>query len=153
MSAVLVLPALLAGCGSGVDVATPELSAADAETCAALVDSLPDTLAGEERRDIDSADAPGAAWGDPPLVLTCGVDRPAEWQPDAACTDMGGVGWFVPEEQLTDPSAAVTATALTHTPYVSLVVPARYRSQGIDAALTELAGPLREHLEAGDPCV
>ena len=53
---------------------------------------------------------------------------------------LGTSGWFI------------TATALTTTPYVSLHVPAEERAAGVDTMLTELAGPLKATLEAGEPC-
>ena len=144
----------LSACGSSkVQINSPDLSRTDAEACTALVEALPDTLGGELRRSVDPEDAPGAAWGDPAYVLTCGVARPDEWAPDSECSDIGGVGWFVPLDELEDQRVDLTATALTHTPYVSLVVPSRYRSEGLDLALSELAPHLKQHLEAGEPCL
>ena len=43
--------------------------------------------------------------------------------------------------------------ALSLTPYVEVEVPARYRTDGIDRALAELAPVLQEHLAAGRPCL
>lgn len=156
LGAVLVATflGLLAGCGTTkVPVDTPDMSQADAALCEALTDALPDTLSGELRRTIDPFEAPGAAWGDPAYVLTCGVPRPGAMPEAAGCLDVGGVGWYVDEDALEDPRVDITATALTHTPYVALEVPARYRTDGFDSALAELAPVLTEHLVAGEPCL
>lgn len=152
VAACLLLP-LLGACGSDtVKVESADLGTADEAACRALVKALPDELSGEPRRPIDPADAPGAAWGDPAYVLTCGVPKPSDYSRDATCNDLGGVGWFVPEEQLSDLRGDVIATALTLTPYAELQVPARYRTNGIDSALAELAPILRANLKAGEPC-
>jgi hypothetical protein len=145
---------VVGGCGSDtVWIDVPDLDGADAAACADLVAALPDTLGGEARREVDPDDAPGAAWGDPAYVLTCGVPRPEDVPQDALCNDIGGVGWYLPDDELRDLREDVTATALTHTPYVSLEVPSRYRTEGLDAALAELAPVLREHLAEGESCL
>ncbi|KWX09858.1 hypothetical protein TR74_07120, partial [Carbonactinospora thermoautotrophica] len=40
-----------------------------------------------------------AAWGDPPIVLRCGVPVPAAYQPTSQVVTINGVDWF--PEQLT----------------------------------------------------
>ena len=145
---------LLAACSPGrVQIDDLDLSEADRETCAALVEDLPDTLAGEERRSIDPEDALGAAWGDPAYVLTCGVPAPAAYEPTAECSVIEGVGWYVTDDQLTDPRVDATPIALSLTPYVQVQVPSDYRTEGIDRALAELAPVLQEHLTDGLSCL
>lgn len=155
-SVVLTLlgPAALSACSpEKIEVKAPELSDADARACTTLVEALPDTLAGELRRPVDPEGAPGAAWGDPAYVLTCGVDRPGSYTRDAPCSVVRGVGWFVPAGQLGDLRVEATASALTHTPHVELLIPARHRNDGVDQALAELAPVIKEHLVAGEPCL
>ena len=145
---------LLASCSSSeVPIDEHDLSEADRATCKALVDDLPDTLAGELRRPVDPEDALGAAWGDPAYVLTCGVPEPSDYEPTAECNVVRGVGWYVTDDQLSDMRVDVTPIALTHTPYVELLVPSRYRTEGIDRALAELAPVLKEHLGKGLSCL
>jgi len=94
---------LLAGCGGGpVDVAGPAPSAADAEACAPFLDALPDEVAGEERREVDPGDRSFAAWGDPAIVLACGVPMPSGYQPGATCMRADDVDWYIPDTQLDD---------------------------------------------------
>jgi len=138
---------LLAGCGSDtVPIDAAPLPADDADACADLVDALPDTLAGEPRRAVEPADAPGAAWGDPAIVLTCGVGVPADYAPASTCVGVRGVGWFAPDEALEDHGSDLVMTALTHHPRVSVQVPPEHR--GSDEVLTALSRPISRTLPA-----
>jgi hypothetical protein len=145
-------PALLvASCsGGGVPVEAPAVGGSDAAACADLVDALPDTLAGEPRREVEPADSAAAAWGEPAIVLTCGVDEPAAYDDFASCIEVDDTGWFTPEESLSDPDVDLVVTELTHRPRVSLLVPAEHRGQ--DSVLAGVAGPVRETLERASRC-
>ncbi|WP_162260779.1 DUF3515 domain-containing protein [Nocardioides sp. Soil805] len=134
-----------AGCSDQPDLR--DLSGGEASACADLVDALPDTLAGVAMTDSDERTA---AWGE--IELTCGVDRPEEYDEYAPCLEIRNVGWFVPDAELEDLGGDATATALTHTPYVALHVPAAERDAGVDQMLTELAQPVRSELEPTEPC-
>lgn len=149
---LLAVLAGLSGCGDQVRVSVPELSAEERERCDALLAALPQTLLGGERRETTPAGAPGAAWGDPAVVLLCGAEEPAEYDEFSACTEVDRVGWFVPDQQLRDPQADVTLTAMSHSPRVQLQIPAERRDQGADAAMTGLAPLVHEHLEQTSPC-
>ena len=153
VSAVLAT-VLLSACSPGrVQIDEPDLPGADRAACEALVDDLPDTLAGEPRRSVDPDDALGAAWGDPAYVLTCGVAEPSDYEPTAECNVVRGVGWYVPEDQLSDLTEDATAIALSLTPYVEVLVPEDHRTEGIDRALAELAPVLKKHLGEGLSCL
>jgi hypothetical protein len=148
-----VLALASAGCSSTTTIEDLDLSEADRATCETLVADLPETLAGQDRVDVEPADALGAAWGDPAYVLTCGVPEPDDYEPTAECNVIDGVGWYVPDDQLSDLSADATPIALSLRPYVEVSVPADYRTEGIDRALAELAPALREHLGEGLSCL
>ncbi|MGF9756727.1 DUF3515 domain-containing protein [Microvirga sp. 0TCS3.31] len=143
----------LAGCSSAPRIDDAELSAVDRAACESLVADLPDTLAGLDRRDVEPADALGAAWGDPAYVLTCGVPEPGDYEPTAECNVIAGVGWYVTDDQLSDLSEDATPIALSLRPYVEVSVPADYRTEGIDRALAELAPALKEYLAEGLSCL
>ena len=152
-SAVLLL-SLTACSPDAVTIEAYDLSAADRTTCQALVDDLPDTLAGQARTSLDAnSDGLGAAWGDPAYVLTCGVPEPGAYEPTDECNVIADVGWWVPDDQMQDLGEDAGAIALSLTPYVEVKVPARYRTDGIDRALAELAPALEEHLAAGRSCL
>ena len=153
-SATVPLLVALAACSPGkVTIDDPDLPSADRATCEALVADLPDTLGGELRRPVEPDDALGAAWGDPAYVLTCGVQEPSGYEPTAECNDVKGVGWYVTDDQAGDLRVDATPVALTRTPLVQLLVPARYRTDGVDRALAELAPVLKKHLAEGLDCL
>ena len=95
----MLLTAALTGCSAlpGGSDDLPDLSGEEAAACADLVDALPDPLAGE---DLAGSDDRTASWGG--IELTCGVEEPEAYDEYAACLEVGGVGWFVPESELED---------------------------------------------------
>ena len=145
---------LLAGCGGGstgpVEIDSPRLSAADQRACAQLLDSLPARFEGRSARKVTPADAPGAAWGDPPITLTCGVGVPASFDRLSQCVLVNGVGWYVPEDEANGGDA--TFTAVGYRPRVALHVPGEDQPEGGAAALADLAAPVRQHLRLVKPC-
>ncbi len=142
----------LTGCSSGPpEIDTPELSAVDARTCRDLVDDLPGTLAGEEQVETTGDTAYGAAWGDPAIVLTCGVG-PADLSESPPCAEVDGVGWLVPPDELAGDRDA-TFTADGYRPRIRLEVPDDYLPEGGASALAELAEPVKQHLEKVERCL
>ena len=70
---------------------------AEREACESLVEALPDRVADQPRRET-YGNPLGAAWGDPAIVLRCGVGTPEGYDKFAACQIVNGLDWFVPEE-------------------------------------------------------
>jgi hypothetical protein len=94
--------------------------------CARLVDYLPPTLAGNASRVISPRSPLVHVWGDPPIVLRCGVPRPAGYDPASAeATVVNGVHWF--QQIGTDD---VTWTAIRRGVNLELTVPKSYDAQG-----------------------
>jgi hypothetical protein len=125
----------LAGCAAGpYDAAAPPDAegVGDLTGCPDFMASLPDTLAGEERREVTGGDDRVAAWGDPAIVLTCGVPQPADFTRTSTCIEANGTGWFVPDSILTsdDQSRDVTMTAVGFRPRVEIRLPGDYRPDG-----------------------
>jgi hypothetical protein len=140
------------GCSSEPpEIDAPTLSAADARACRELVDALPDTLADHDRVDAAGDTEYGAAWGDPPIVLTCGVG-PMDLSDVPSCAEVDGVGWLVPPDQAEGGKDA-TFTADGYRPRVRLHVPEVYLPEGGAAALTELAGPIKQNLKLVERCL
>ena len=137
----------------------PDLSASDAAACRDFVDALPDTLADEERGEVTPSDAPAAAYGDPAIVVTCGVEVPEDFDATAQCEVVNGVGWYLPPDQYDDPDADLTITAVGWRPRVAVLVPDDYRGDDQGAAsdtaaavLAELTDPVRDHLTEAAEC-
>jgi Protein of unknown function (DUF3515) len=135
-----------------VDIDSPPVDDQDFETCKAFLADLPRRLTGEEGRKVNPAAALGRAWGDPAIVVQCGVGLPEEFDETSHCEVANGVGWFVPEDQVDDQDADLLLTASGYTPVVSVAVAADYRPEGSAAVLAELAAPVKEHLELVDSC-
>ncbi len=133
-------------------IESPQLGAEDRAACEALLDDLPETLVDEERRLVAPAAARGAAWGDPPLVLTCGVDEPDEFDEFSLCIEANGIGWFVPPSQ-EEEGVDVTITTVGHSPRVSVEIPGEYRPNGLASVMATLAPVVEAHLELVDPCL
>jgi hypothetical protein len=114
---------------------TPEAEAA----CPDLMGQLPLELAGEPSRRVDSATPYAYAWGDPPTVLVCGVERPEGFLRTSGLIQINGVQWFV---DTSDPRTTVW-TAVDREVYVEVQVPAESDSAGI----TELTVPMGEVLD------
>lgn len=144
--------ALATGCGGPVEVDVPDLAAADAAVCDAFTADLPDTLAEKERVEIEPADAPAAAYGDPAIVVRCGVDEPAGFDLTSSCEVANGVGYYIPDEQYEDQGLDLTITTAGYTPRVEIVVPDDYRPNAGAAAMAALAPLVDEHLTLVEPC-
>lgn len=69
------------------------------EPCAQVLDALPVQLDGQNPRKVFVAQT--VAWGDPPVILTCGVARPSGLVAGstAPVLDVSGVEWFVEDQK------------------------------------------------------
>ena len=137
---------LTVGCSdSPPEIHAPELSAADAQACRDFVADLPDTLAGEESVEVTGDTEYGAAWGDPAIVLTCGVDQPSDFTDASTCIEVGEVGWYVPDDVFKamfdgDETTDIPMTEMNYRPRIHVLIPGEYRPDGF----TNVAGALAE---------
>ena len=126
-----------------VPPAPPEATA----PCEAVMRALPLELAGEQSRPVDSDSPFVYAWGEPPVVLVCGVDRPAGWVVGASAIQINGVQWFV---DTADPETTVWTT-VDRPVYVEVALPASVDSAPVTALTTGLAQalPFQEPVPGG----
>jgi hypothetical protein len=117
--------------------------------CRELLARLPPAVADQGRRDVSPADAPGAAWGAPPITLVCGVDEPAGFDDVASCLTVNGVDWYIPPEQLEE-EGDLTMTTVHRKVSVEVQLPAAYFPPA--TALADLARPVRQSIPAIDQC-
>jgi hypothetical protein len=119
-----------------VDVppATPQADA----SCPALMSTLPLELAGEPSRRVGSDTPYAYAWGDPPIVLVCGVDRPAGFVVGVSAIQINGVQWFV---DTSDPESTVWTT-IDRPVYVRITLPAEVDSAPVTALTPQIAAAL-----------
>lgn len=142
----------MAACGTGpVSVEGHDHPTEAALPCASLIDGLPESVAGVQRRDVEPADAPAAAWGDPAIVLRCGVPRPEGLDKFATCQEADGVGWYVPEEQVTGSPLPLTITTVDREVFVEVFLPEKYWPPAV--AMIDLAPAISGALEQTSPCV
>ena len=113
------------------------------------MDDLPHRVSERARRETKGSPL-GAAWGDPAIVLRCGVGTPEGYEPGSPCQRVNGVDWFVPEDQIDDQGDDVRADH--HRPDADRRggVPSDYRPP--DAVMVDLADAIKEHTEVVEPC-
>ena len=129
----------------------PQLTGPEQSTCSDLVAALPATVDGAQRRDVAPPDAPGAAWGDPPIRLRCGVPDPEGFDDFATCHQTNGVGWYIPEEQVTGSAEPVTMTTIGRDVNVEVSLPVEHFPPA--AAMVDLAEAIKATTTMVDPCV
>lgn len=135
--------ALLAGCGGTVRVDSYPTAADSHVDCVGLLGDPPRTVAGQPYRHVEGRVA--AAWGDPPIILRCGVEKPAALRPDSQCHEVNGVGWLA-EKQGDD----WLFTTIGRKHHVSLEVPSDYAPAG--DALADIADVVARHDPVVEPC-
>ncbi len=124
-------------------VPVPDVTPEADELCPGLMADLPLELAGEPSRRVDSDTLHAYAWGEPPTVLVCGVDRPDGFTVSSGLIQINGVQWFV---DTSDPEVTVW-TAVDRPVYVEVQVPSSSDSAGV----TELTVPIAANLDQRDP--
>jgi hypothetical protein len=130
---------------------TAPLDARTERICDELLEALPTTVDGAERRELRPADAPAAAWGDPAIVLRCGIARPPGLDEFATCQEADGVGWYVPEKQITGQPRPITMTTIGRAVFVQVSLPEEHWPPA--AAMVDLAPAVREAVPQLAPCV
>lgn len=122
-----------------VTASPPPATGDPAHLCPDLVAALPATVADGHRRPVSGTPATRVvAWDDPPIVLRCGVARPASLVPGSPVITVQGVDWD------TYPlGGAVRWTAVNRRVYVEVLVPDSYQGQG--AIIATLAPAIAQH--------
>lgn len=94
LAALVLCPGILSSCADPqVDVTPVDSPPA---SCAAVLAALPATIDGHDRRRVTkAARASARAWGDPAIVLRCGVGRPASYTPTGDCLVIDEIEWYV----------------------------------------------------------
>ncbi|WP_405869128.1 MULTISPECIES: DUF3515 domain-containing protein [unclassified Streptomyces] len=151
---VFGLPALAAvlitatGCSSADDSAravVPGPGAKVTKLCHNLDKVLPSKVDGLNRQDPEPASALTAGWGDPAIILRCGVERPSKMtDPEADGVEVDGVGWLL--EKRDDGSFRFTTTL--RKAYVEVSIPKDRTGDGM-APLVDLAPAVKKAIPEG----
>ncbi len=131
---------------SGTDetVAVPVPDQRVAAYCAALHARLPSKVDGLPRHDLKPRSDLTAGWGDPSIVLRCGVPRPGvDADPDADGVDVDGVGWVIEREA----GGVFRLTTTLRKAYVEVTLPRKYADDL--GPLTDLAGAVKKTIPEG----
>jgi hypothetical protein len=126
--------AVLAGCGSSGSTAVAPAPDAAQPACAQLTGRLPDRVLDKSRNQLAVTGA--ASWGDPAIVLRCGV-RPAGPTSDP-CLEADGLDWVFTETK--DQFRFVT---FGRTPAVEVQIPSTVDRTAASGALVDLADAVR----------
>jgi hypothetical protein len=150
-TSALLAVAGLAGCGGNdVHVDGFAVGSGDRAACRQLLSSLPAELDDQSRR-TTTGSTYAAAWGDPAIVLRCGV-APPEGSAGDPCITRNGIGWTVPPGQADDLGADLVMTLAFRHPVVQVRVPASYRPNGPSAVMADLDAVVRGHTVAHGTC-
>lgn len=146
--AVVGLLGLLVGCSAGpVSVDPVDAAPADRDACTQLRDALPGQVLDQQPRPVtpDEAAATTAAWGDPAIVLRCGVAPPEALKRSSPCLEIENVGWFA------EPGAdGYRFTTIDRPTNVEVSVPEEYVPES--GPLVDLAAAIESTIPADDPC-
>ena len=136
------------GCSSAdgdVSAAVPSPSATVTELCRNLDRTLPSAVDDQPRRDPSPASALTAGWGNPAIILRCGVERPAELNDaEADAVGVNGVDWLL--EKRDDGSFRFTTTL--REAYVEVTIPEDRTADGL-APLVDLASAVKKAIPEG----
>jgi len=135
---------LLAGCSSGLAVDDYPTAPRTKANCEAMYADLPREVADEKI--VAVKDDVAGAWGDPPIILRCGVEKPEALGPASRCDMVDEVGWF------TDTTAdGYLFTTIGRRFYISVEVPKSYDPAA--DVLVDLADSVEKHDPLDKPCV
>ncbi len=133
---------LLGGCAVAVPDPAPEPR--DRPVCAALLAALPERVLDQAQRKVRPAGF-SAAWGDPPVVLRCGVPQPAGLTASSECIEVNDVGWF------DEPGAGGRIyTTIGRAVFVEVTVPSAYAPEV--NGLVDVAAAVSAHDPLITPC-
>lgn len=135
---------LVGGCSYGVSVDAYPTAPHTTKDCDALYADLPNKVADQTRRDVK--DTIAAAWGDPPVILRCAVDKPARLDRVSQCLNVDNVDWFA---ETTADGNLFTTVGRQY--FISVEVPKSYDPAA--NALIDLAKSIVKHDPSVKPCV
>ncbi len=150
----LVLSITVAGCSSADDsgsAAVPSPGAKASGLCRNLDEALPAKVADLSRRDPSPASTLTAGWGNPEIILRCGVPQPPKMidpkvaeghDADAVPGGVNGVDWLMEKGD----AGAYRFTCANREAYVEVTVP-----EGVDssAVLIDLAAAVKKAIPEG----
>ncbi|MEV0126475.1 DUF3515 domain-containing protein [Streptomyces sp. NPDC050703] len=146
--ALLITAAACSTSDGEASVVVPSPAAKAAGLCRDLHGQLPEKVDGLERTDPGPASELTAGWGDPAIILRCGVERPREMiDPDYAAKNgvkVDGVAWLLQKHD----DGSYTFTTGARLAYVEVTLPAERAGGGL-SPLTDFAAPIKKTVPEG----
>lgn len=129
----------LTGCSRGLAVPLPDPlpEGAGAYTCASFKSKLPDEVVSQTVTATDPRSSFVSAWGDPAIVVRCGVPTPSALEPTSQLVTIDGVDWL--PEQL---EQGVLFTTVGRELNVEVSVPNAYAPEA--DALVDISGAVAQ---------
>ncbi|MEV0258442.1 DUF3515 domain-containing protein [Streptomyces sp. NPDC050732] len=150
-TSALALLITTAACSSSDDeasVVVPSPAAKAAGLCRDLHEKLPEKVDGLGRTDPGPRSELTAGWGDPAIILRCGVERPPEMiDPSYAeqnSVNVNGVAWLLQKHD----DGSYTFTTGARLAYVEVTLPAERAGGGL-SPLTDFAAPIKKTIPKG----
>ena len=126
----------------------PSPAAKAAGLCRDLHEQLPEKVEGLERTDPGPTSELTAGWGDPAIILRCGVERPPEMIDPAYAAKNGvkvnGVAWLLQKRD----DGSYTFTTGARLAYVEVTLPEERAGGGL-SPLTDFAAPIKKTIPKG----
>ncbi len=118
---------------------------ADSAACKTLMPKLPTDLAGSKQRPVEGGGNESvAAWGDPLIILRCGLETPQELNCSAVLTLVDDVAW----SQLNDGQPETTYLAADRSVRIAVTLP-----EGTGTGpIREISDVIAATLKARQPC-
>jgi hypothetical protein len=142
--------ALLAACSGGssgpLTVDPPSPARQVATLCGALHDALPSRLDGRPATPVSPKSRLTAAWGDPAVVLRCGVGKPRTLVLTSETIEINGVRWFLHETR-----DAYVFTTYGREAFVEARIPMSVPREQATAPLVDLARPVSDSVPVRPP--
>jgi hypothetical protein len=123
----------LSACSSSLNVEPPE--GAENQFCVDLGATLPVSLGGALLRDTNPNSSGTKAWGDPAIVLRCGVALPKSYSAASQLLTVNNIDWYPEELQ-----AGVRFTSMETIELVEVSIPSTYETTA--EILTELSSAI-----------
>lgn len=142
--ACLAGPVMIGGCAGPVQIHEPEVDTRARQVCSEVIASLPRTVLNNPRR--ETTGTLSAAWGSPPITLTCGIPLPSAMTTDTRCFEVNGVGWYAEEAD-----GGWLFTTIGREIHIQLGVPVDYAPEA--DALVDVATAINRHDPVHTPCL
>jgi Protein of unknown function (DUF3515) len=114
-----------------ITVHDPPHATAEARPCTKVLDQLPLELGTLQSRVVHSATPFVVAWGDPPVVWSCGVDRPKDLRRTSTAEYITAGPAAGPFYDVTSNGDANVWTTVDRGPYIAITVPKQYQGSDV----------------------